>query len=82
MRKTISEDEKKNFCKLWGYNTTDENRTWKNITKEINFMRLIEKKIVNYLPYYKKFVLLHADYYQGAVKRFTLRVNSLPDGQG
>jgi hypothetical protein len=54
----------------------------KNTTKEINFMRLLEKKIVNYLPYYKKFVLLHADYYQGAVKRFTLRVNSLPDGQG
>lgn len=45
-------------------------------------MRLLEKKIVNYLPYYKKFVLLHADYYQGAIKRFTLRVNSLPDGQG
>ena len=45
-------------------------------------MRLHEKKIVNYLSYYKKFVLLHADYYQGAVKRFTLRVNSLPDGQG
>jgi hypothetical protein len=45
-------------------------------------MRLIEKKIVNYLPYYKKFVLLHADYYQAAVFRCTLRVNSLPDGQG
>ena len=45
-------------------------------------MRLLEKKIVNYLLYYKKFVLLHADYYQGAVKRFTLRVNSLPDGPG
>jgi hypothetical protein len=39
MRKTISEDEKKNFCKLWGYNTTDENRTWKNITKEIDKTR-------------------------------------------
>jgi hypothetical protein len=38
--------------------------------------------MVNYLPYYKKFVLLHADYYQAAVFRCTLRVNSLPDGQG
>ena len=44
------------------------NELFGEITKEINFMRLLEKKIVNYLPFPQKFVLLHADYYQGAVK--------------